>query len=248
MTTTDQKKAGESLLDKNRHFYNTLWSGARLVEPERFNTWPLVDSLLAGRPRRLEVAPGLRPRLPIAATQFVDISAPALAVLKKHGGLTLMASINCLPFEDKSFDLLCALDVIEHVEDDISAMAELARLAADDAILLLSTPLHQEFWTAFDDFVGHHRRYEPEQLLGMLAAHGFIVEQSAVFGMKPKSSRLVDIGMWFLQHRRKRAMWWYNRVLPWTVRFQKALELTSGFHHGEQVAEVLLVCRRRRLP
>jgi len=244
--TPDKKALEEKMLEKNRHFYNSLWSEARLVEPERFNTWPLVNSLLVGRPRRLEVAPGLRPRLPIAETQFVDISAPALSILKKHGGRTLVASISHLPFADKSFDLICALDIIEHVEDDVTAMAELARLAADDAIMLLSTPLHQEYWTPFDDFVGHRRRYAPNQLIAMLTTHGFVVEQSAVFGMKPKSSRLVDIGMWFLQHRRKRAMWWYNRVMPWTVRFQKELELTPGFINCDQVAEVLLICRRKR--
>ena len=49
----------------NRQFYDPLWSEARLVGPERFNTWPLVTSLLAQSQRRIEVAPGLRPRLPI---------------------------------------------------------------------------------------------------------------------------------------------------------------------------------------
>jgi hypothetical protein len=67
------------LLEANRSFYDGLWSGARLVAPERFNTWPLVRSLLAPQQRRLEVAPGLRPRLPLAGTHFVDISAPARA-------------------------------------------------------------------------------------------------------------------------------------------------------------------------
>ncbi|MBP8030439.1 MAG: hypothetical protein KAY78_04660, partial [Pseudomonadales bacterium] len=66
----------------------------------------------------------------------------------------------------------------------------------------------------------------------------------AVFGMKPKSSRLVDIGMWFLKHRRKRAMWWYNRVLPFTVRFQKPLQLLSGLMPTDDIAEVFLVCKR----
>ena len=49
------------LLDLNRRFYDLLWSGARLVEPQRFNTWPLVSSVLPGSKRQLEVAPGLRP-------------------------------------------------------------------------------------------------------------------------------------------------------------------------------------------
>ena len=73
------------LLELNRRFYDLLWSGARLVEPQRFNTWPLVSSVLPGSRRQLEVAPGLRPRLPLEATQFVDISAPALATLRARG-------------------------------------------------------------------------------------------------------------------------------------------------------------------
>ncbi len=234
------------MLDKNRHFYNALWGAARLVKPECFNTWPLVNSLLQNRPRRLEVAPGLRPRLPIAGTQFIDISAPALSILQQHGGNIALASISHLPFADQTFDLLCALDIIEHVDDDLAAMAELSRLAANDAILLISTPLHPELWTAFDDFVGHRRRYVPEQFIAMLNNHGFTVVQSAVFGMKPKSSRLVDLGMWLLQHRPKRAMWWYNLVMPISVRFQKKLEMMSGLTDTRQVAEILLVCQRSR--
>ncbi len=248
MTVVNKAAQAEAvMLDKNRQFYNTLWGAARLVEPERFNTWPLVSSLLPGRARRLEIAPGLRPRLPIAGTQFVDISAPALAILQKHGGNTALASISHLPFADQSFDLLCALDIIEHVDDDLAAMAELSRLAADDAVLIISTPLHPELWTPFDDFVGHRRRYEPEQFITMLSDYGFTVVQSAVFGMKPKSSRIVDLGMWLLQHRPKRAMWWYNRVMPITVRFQKKLELISGLMDTNQTAEVLLVCTRSRI-
>lgn len=238
------ERTDADMLDINRAFYNNLWRDALLVEPERFNTWPLVSSLLAAHPRRLEVAPGLRPRLPIHGTQFVDISAPALDKLKARGGMTDTASISLLPFADGSFDLLCALDIIEHVDDDEGAMAELSRVAADGAVLLVSTPLHTAWWTPFDDFVGHRRRYEPAALVAFLARHGFTVTHSAVFGMKPKSSRLVDIGMWFLKHRRKRAMWWYNRVLPFTVRFQKPLQLLSGLMPTDDIAEVFLVCKR----
>ena len=229
----------------NRRFYNALWTDARLIDPERFNTWTLVSSLLTPTQRRLEVAPGLRPRLPIAGTQFIDISPPALAKLLARGGSGVVGPITALPFPDGAFDLLCALDIIEHVDDDERALAELARVAAPGAALILSTPLHADWWTPFDDFVGHRRRYEPDQLLAQLARHGFAVEQSAAFGMKPRSSRLVDVGMWFLEHRRERAMWWYNRVfMPLGVRFQKPLALSPGLIDTTDVAEALLICRR----
>ncbi len=63
----------------NREFYDALWSDAKLQPPERFNTWPLISGLLAASPARLEIGPGLRPRLPIAGTHFLDISSPVIA-------------------------------------------------------------------------------------------------------------------------------------------------------------------------
>ena len=132
--------ADEDLLEKNRRFYDLLWSGATLVEPQRFNTWPLVQSLLAACPRRLEVAPGLRPRLPLAGTQFVDISAPALAKLHGRGAQVVQSQVSSLPFPAASFDLVCALDIVEHVDDDEGVLAELARVARAGATVLISTP------------------------------------------------------------------------------------------------------------
>ncbi len=243
MAITSNARNDSELLAANRNFYERLWRDARLVAPECFNTWPVVRPLVAMACRRLEVAPGLRPRLPIAGTHFVDISLYALTKLAARGGNPALAPIGRLPFADRTFDLLCGLDIIEHVDDDERAMAELARVATRGATLLLSTPLHPEMWTAFDDFVGHRRRYEPQQLQALLQGHGFTIERSAVFGMKPRSSLLLDLGLWFLQHRRERAMWWYNRVIPYTVRWQKPLQLHDGLVNTDEVGAILLVCR-----
>ncbi|MBU1398117.1 MAG: class I SAM-dependent methyltransferase [Proteobacteria bacterium] len=233
------------LLEANRRFYDPLWTDAHLVEPERFNTWPLVCSLVSPSGLQLEVAPGLRPRLPLKKTYFVDISEPAIAKLRARGANAISGLVSSLPFPDGMFDLVCALDIVEHVDDDDGAFAELSRVAALGAAFLLSVPLHPSQWTAFDDFVGHRRRYEPEYLLAKLKEHGFTVEQSAIYGMKPKSSRLLVIGMWFLTHRRKKALWWYNHVfMPLGLRFQKKLVLFPRMIDTELVSEVLLVCRK----
>lgn len=236
------------LREVNRRFYDPLWSRARLVEPQRFNTWPLVSSLVARAPSRLEVAPGLRPRLPIEGTFFVDISVPAVTKLRARGANAVHGLISALPFPDGIFDLVCAFDIVEHVDDEDGALSELSRVAAPGAALLISVPLHPAQWSAFDDFVGHRRRYEPDRLLNKLAQYEFSsVEQSAVYGMRPKSSRLLDLAMWGLTHRRKRAMWLYNHVLmPLGMLFQKKLSLTAGMIPTDDVNEILLVCRKVR--
>jgi SAM-dependent methyltransferase len=241
-------RSDRELLEANRSFYDALWSGARLVEPERFNTWPLVHSLVSPLRRRLEVAPGLRPRLPIEGTEFVDISVPALARLRERGARVVLSEVTSLPFADDAFDLVCALDIVEHVDDEDGALSELARVTVPGAVLLLSVPLHPSRWTSFDDFVGHKRRYEPRRLLEKLAQHGLSVERSAIYGMQPRSSLLLDLGMWWLTHHRERAMWWYNRVfMSLGVRFQKKLELAPGMIDTEKVDELLLVCRKANL-
>ena len=239
-----QPRSEGELLDANRKYYNSLWSGARLVEPQRFNTWPLVQSLLP-LGARLEIAPGLRPRLPLEDTQFVDISEPALAKLRARGASVTLSQVTALPFANASFDLVCALDIVEHVDDEDGALSEISRVTKPGSALLLSVPLHPSRWTPFDDFVGHRRRYEPERLAKKLTEHGLVVERSAVYGMQPRSSRLLDLGMWWLTHRRERALWWYNRAfMPMGLRFQKKLDFHAGMMDADQVDEVLMVCRK----
>ena len=246
MKSMNSRARGDAaLLEVNRRFYDPLWTDARLIEPHHFNTWPLVCSLSSPLRPRLEVAPGLRPRLPLDETYFVDFSSPAMAKLRARGANAVVALVSALPFPDHAFELVCAFDIIEHVDDEEAILSELSRVAAPNASLLLSVPLHPELWTAFDVFVGHRRRYDPQRLLAKLAEHGFSVEQSAGFGMRPRSSRLVDVGMWFLTHRRERAMWWYNRIfMPLSVYFQKRLTLAAGLSGARHADGVLLVCRK----
>jgi len=246
--TPTLRAAAESEL-ANRVFYDALWRDARLVEPRRFNTWSLAQSISAKKQRRLEVGPGLRPRLPIENTQFVDISAQALVKLRERGANAVLGLVTSIPFPDGAFDLVCALDIVEHVDNDGGALAELSRVAAPGAALLLSVPLHPSRWNAFDEFVGHRRRYEPERLRDRLTEYGFSVESSAAYGMQPRSSRLLDLAMWSLVHRREKAMWWYNRVLmPLGVFFQKNLVFRSGMLACDDVDEILLVCMKRGRP
>ncbi len=225
--------------------YDPLWTDARLVEPQRFNTWPLVRTLLTDTGRRLEVAPGLRPRLPIEGTQFVDVSGPALVQLGARGAQVILGDVASLPLASDAFDLVCALDIIEHVDDDDGSLSEIVRVSRPGGTVLISTPLHPARWTAVDDFVGHRRRYEPAQLLALLARHRLTVIRSASFGMQPRSAVLLDIGMWWLNRRRGHAMQVYNRILmPLGLRFQKELRLVPGMIATDGVDEVLLVCRR----
>ncbi len=233
------------LLDANLAFYEPLWKASRLSSPERFNTWPLVRSLLAPHQSRLEVAPGLRPRLPIEGTSFVDASLMAVSKLRERGARAETGLVSHLPFHDGAFDLVAAFDIVEHVDDDDAALSELARVSAPGSTLLLSAPLHPSRWSKFDELVGHRRRYEPERLRAKLARHGLTVTATALYGMQPRSSWLLDVAVWALTHRRSRAIWWYDRVfLTLGALFQRKLKLVPGMMDVTNVDEVLLTCQK----
>jgi hypothetical protein len=63
--------------------------------------------------------------------------------------------------------------------------------------------------------------------------------------MQPKSSRLLDLGMWWLTHQRRWSLWWYNRAFPLGVRFQKKLDVRAGIIGTDGIDEIFMVCRKR---
>jgi SAM-dependent methyltransferase len=232
--------------EKNRRFYDTLWSRTYLTNPKIFNTWPLVSSLVASAPTRLEVGAGMRPRLPISGTHFIDASPPAVERLSSSGGIARCGHITDLPFEDGKFDFVAAFDVIEHVDDGRRAIAELCRVMSKDGCLVFSVPLHPEHWTEFDDLVGHSRRYVPSDLLELIAANGLYVEKSCVFGMQSNSPRLLRFTVKGLTEHQSMAIRMYNWLfLPLGIVLQKRLTFSDGLIDLDGVHEALLVCRRK---
>lgn len=233
-----------ALVAKNGRFYNALWARTYLTRPDQFNTWPLITGLLPTAPQRLEIGPGLRPRLPLAGTHFLDLSPTVVAQLKAKGGLATNGEITALPYADRSFDLVAACDVIEHVTDDQQVFRELSRVLRPGGRLIFSVPLHATYWTTFDDYVGHARRYAPAALQTLLTTHGLTVEQSTPFGMQTNHPRLLHHAVEGLTRYPKAALRCYNWLFfPLGLLLQKPLVFTPGLIDLAGVPEVLLVCR-----
>lgn len=233
-----------ALVAKNNAFYDAFWSRTYLTRPEKFNTWPLISSLLSAAPQRLEIGPGLRPRLPISGTHFLDISPPVVERLNARGGIARSGQITELPFADAAFDLVTAFDVIEHVENDERVFAELTRVLRPNGCLIFSVPLHPARWTRFDDYVGHARRYLPSALQELLARHRLEVMQSGIFGMQSNNTRLLDFAVLGLTKHPTFAVRCYNWVFfPLGLLLQKQLKIEHGLIDLSKVDEVILVCR-----
>lgn len=65
---------------------------------------------------------------------------------------------------ERHYDLVAALDVIEHIDDDRAALASIARRLKRGGKLLVTVPAHQWMWSAHDVANHHHRRYSKAAL------------------------------------------------------------------------------------
>ena len=72
-------------------------------------------------------------------------------------------------FGSKKFDCIVCLNVLEHIKDDGSAIKNLVKLLKEGGLLILLVPAHSFLYTRIDEFIGHFRRYERENLLKKLS-------------------------------------------------------------------------------
>ncbi len=242
-----QQEDRHRMAEINRDFYERLWANSKFYGPEHFNTWSILTELSASAPRRLEVGPGLRPRLPIPGTVFVDASEVACQHLHNAGGQIHNATFENFRYPESSFDLIGLFDVIEHIANDHKVFAQLSQLVADQGTVIFSVPLHADAWTSFDTLVGHYRRYDPPVLQDLLDTHGFDISRSAPFGMLPKISLLSQLGTWWLRRHYEMAMDFHNRFFfPLGLKLQKRIHFQKGLLCDKNIDEILVICHRRR--
>jgi SAM-dependent methyltransferase len=95
----------------------------------------------------------------------IELSETSVALARERGaGEVVAGSVLEMPFPDQSFDLVVSLDVIEHLEDDLSALRELRRTVAPGGSLLVTVPAYQWLWSGHDEINHHHRRYTRRSL------------------------------------------------------------------------------------
>lgn len=100
-----------------------------------------------------------------------------------EGGLrdVVEGSVTALPVRDGAFDLVAALDVIEHVEDDAHSVRELLRVLRPDGRLVVTVPALPALWSQHDVVNRHFRRYTAHTLLALLRAGGVRVLRWSYF-------------------------------------------------------------------
>lgn len=110
--------------------------------------------------------------------QGIDLSLLPLGYSRQRGHeRVLCASATSLPFPDRSFDLVTALDVIEHLDDDVAGLSEVYRVLKPGAPAVFFVPAFQALWGPNDDQSGHKRRYRMAGFQSAVEAASLRVER-----------------------------------------------------------------------
>ena len=135
------------------------------------------------RPRILDVGCGTGANLLMLSkfgdAEGVDVSEDALAFCRERGLANVkLGAAEALPYNDGTFDLVTALDVVEHLDDDLAGLREMRRVLRPGGRVLLFVPTFMFLWGLQDDVSNHRRRYRMPELQRVLEQAGFEVERT----------------------------------------------------------------------
>ena len=120
--------------------------------------------------------------------------------IRAAGGRGEVRNIPVQDLGDERFDLVCAFEVLEHIEDDAAAVKEWSSRLRAPGWLLLSVPAHQDRYGPVDELVGHYRRYDPAAMTALLAGCGFTGIQVRQYGFP--LGHLLEAGRNLIARRR----------------------------------------------
>jgi len=106
----------------------------------------------------------------------VEYAPTAAQVARERGVDVLRADARELPLRTGSLDLVTAFDVLEHIEEDHLASAEITRVLRPGGTALIAVPADMALWSAHDEAVGHVRRYTRDTLSTVVAKGGLVIE------------------------------------------------------------------------
>lgn len=155
--------------------------------------WDVVRRLLpAARSRVLEVGCGQGAVAVRLAGDHdytgVELDGASLDVARRrlaeagHQADLVHGPLESLP-DGEPFDLVCAFEVLEHIDEDEKALAEWTARLRPGGVLLLSTPAWQSRFGPMDEAVGHFRRYDPDAMRARLSDAGLTDVGLRLYGM-----------------------------------------------------------------
>jgi SAM-dependent methyltransferase len=151
----------------------------------------ILDRYLTAAPARrsrkiLDVGCGtgtmIRELMRFGRAEGIDADAAAIDFCRRRGiEAVRQASSLSLPYDASSFDLVTALDVLEHLDDDRTMLEEIRRVLRPGGTFLLSVPAYPLLWGAQDEISHHRRRYVSREVKQRLTEAGFDIQRLSYF-------------------------------------------------------------------
>lgn len=95
------------------------------------------------------------------------------------GSDDILGSVEDIPVDDESFNVVSAFDVIEHVEHEDVGLEEILRVLKPGGYFFMSVPAYQWAWSKHDEVLHHYRRYTTPRARKALEKAGFKVIKSS---------------------------------------------------------------------
>jgi SAM-dependent methyltransferase len=145
-----------------------------------------VESFLEIGPGMGDVSSFLSARYPNASGTMIEFSGTGAAILRRrfasHDRLSVIEQdIREMPAE-RTFDLIVACEVLEHIENDTEVLKQIAQRLSPNGHFLFSAPAFMSKWQSVDTYAGHFRRYERAELVEKFPGAGLAIEKLWIFG------------------------------------------------------------------
>ncbi len=111
-------------------------------------------------------------------SEGVDVSDDALEFCRLKGLKAQKGLAETLPYDDESFELTTALDVVEHLDDDVAGLKEMFRVTKRGGYSLIFVPAFMWLWGEQDDISNHRIRYTKKQIVSRLQEAGYTIERA----------------------------------------------------------------------
>lgn len=164
---------------KNSHAGKTLESMSQAVW---YNRWTMQRFSPYLKGEILEVGCGIG-NFTNFLTSFgkvwaIDVEVNYIRQTKKLVGIKAKVGFGDIEgkkyfFDQKKFDCIVCLNVLEHIKDDEQALKNMFKLLKRGGELILLVPAHQQLFGVIDKSIRHYRRYEKKELLNAVKRVGF---------------------------------------------------------------------------
>lgn len=114
----------------------------------------------------------------LCRVRVLDDHAESLAILRRHFAADeiVEGSVTRIPLPEAACDAVTALDVLEHVLDDVGAVREAHRVLRPGGCMLVTVPALMSLWSDWDEVLHHKRRYTARELCALFPVGEWKIE------------------------------------------------------------------------